>query len=292
MFDSRARGIHFETLKKAIPPVLIKASAKRRAELRETRAQLPGWFTKASNTQPQTLKLAIEALHLRQNERDALFDKVQSIEIFAKNLLAPELQKLDEKFDADNTWLRLYAPKSLGIFGLKTEALTVKTLSLLQAALHNFEYDETRPGYYDASSCFISRPDANGHFEPVVTSVSIDAFARLCRRLNIGEQYQRYLKDFLRPPGNRLVEHLLQQINGAWYKQSLHAAACLAVIKKDIRQSDYDSLMKVVEGHSVIMDGKKQLRFRGLSIMGLRLTGCVLFVPCEAQRYSNGALMA
>ena len=292
MFDSRARGIHFETLKKAIPAVLIKASAKRRAELRETRAQLPGWFTRASNTQQQTLKLAIEALHLRQNERDALFDKVQSIEIFAKNLLAPELQKLDEKFDADNTWLRLYAPKSLGIFGLKTEALTVKTLSLLQAALHNFEYDETRPGYYDASSCFISRPDANGHFEPVVTSVSIDAFARLCRRLNIGEQYQRYLKDFLRPPGNRLVEHLLQQINGAWYKQSLHAAACLALIKKDIRQSDYDSLMKVVEGHSVIMDGKKQLRFRGLSIMGLRLTGCVLFVPCEAQRYSNGALMA
>lgn len=292
MFDSHARGIHFETLKKAIPPVLIKASAKRRAELRETRALLPDWFTKATSSQQQTLKLAIEALHLRQNERDALFDKVQSIETFAKNLLAPELQKLDEKFDADSTWLRLYAPKSLGIFGLKTEALTVKTLSLLQAALHNFEYDETRPGYYDASSCFISRPDANGHFEPVVTSVSIDAFARLCRRLNIGEQYQRYLKDFLRPPGNRLVEHLLQQINGAWYKQSLHAAACLALIKKDIRQSDYDSLIKVVEGHSVIMDGKKQLRFRGLSIMGLRLTGCVLFVPCEAQRYSNGALIA
>lgn len=292
MSDSGARGIHFETLKKAIPHVLIKASAKRRAELRETPPVLPAWFTKASSGQQQTLKDATEALHLRLNQRDALFDKIESIDSFAKKLLEPELQKLDPGFDADNTCLRLYAPKSLGIFGIKSEALTVKTLSLLQAALHNFEYDETRPGFYDASSCFISRPDANGHFEPIATPVSVDVFARLCRRLNIGEQYQRYLKDFLRPPGNRLVENLLNQINGDYLKQSLQTATCLALIKKDIGQSDFNQLLKVVNGDSVVMDGKKQLRFRGLSLMGLRLNGCVLFVPCELQRYSNGPLMA
>lgn len=292
MSDSRARGIHFETLKKAIPPVLIKASAKRRAELREIRPVLPAWFTKASSDQQQTLRDATEALHLRQNQRDALFDKIQSIDSFAKKLLEPELQKLDPSFDADNTWLRLYAPKSLGIFGLKSEALTVKTLSLLQAALHNFEYDETRPGFYDTSSCFISRPDANGHFEPIATPVSVDVFARLCRRLNIGEHYQRYLTDFLRPPNNRLVENLLRQINGAYCKQSLQTAACLALIKKDIGQAEYNQLMKVVKGDSVIMDGKKQLRFCGLSIMGLRLSDCVLFIPCELHRYSTGSIIA
>lgn len=292
MSDSRARGIHFETLKKAIPPVLLKASAKRRAELRETRPVLPGWFTKASSDQQQALQHATETLHRRQNARDALFDKIQSIETFAKNLLEPELHKLDASFDADNTWLRLYAPKSLGIFGLKSEALTVKTLSLLQAALHNFEYDETRPGFYEESSCFISRPDNNGHFEPIVTQVQVDTFARLCRRLNIGEQYQSYLKHFLRPPDNRLVENLLRQINSAYHKQSLQTAACLALVKKDIRQADYDLLMKVVSGDSVIMDGDKQLRLRGLSIMGLRLSECMLFMPCEFQRYSNGALFA
>lgn len=84
MSDSRARGIHFETLKKAIPPVLLKASAKRRAELRETRPVLPGWFTRASSDQQQALQHATETLHRRQNARDALFDKIQSIETFAK----------------------------------------------------------------------------------------------------------------------------------------------------------------------------------------------------------------
>lgn len=292
MSDSRARGIHFETLKKAIPHVLIKASAKRRAELREIRPILPVWFAKASADKQTLLKPAIEALHLRQNERDALFDKIQSIETFAKKLLEPELHKLDPGLDADDTWLRLYAPKSLGIFGLKSEALTVKTLSLLQAALHNFEYDETRPGFYEPNSCFITRPDTNGHFEQINTPVSVDVFARLCRRLNIGEQYQRYLKDFLRPPGNRLVENLLRQINGAYYKQSLQTAASLALIKKDIGQAEYNQLMKVVKGDSVVMDGKKQLRFCGLSIMGLRLTDCVLFIPCELHRYSTGSIIA
>jgi hypothetical protein len=292
MSDSGARGIHFETLKKAIPHVLIKASAKRRAELRETRAVLPSWFTKASSNQKQELKNATEALHLRQNQRDALFDKIQSIETFAKKLLEPELHKLDASFDADNTWLRLYAPKSLGIFGLKSGGMAVKTLSLLQAALHNFEYDETRPGFYELSSCFIRRPDAKGHFETIDTPVSVDTFTRLCRRLNIGEQYQTYLKDFLRPPGNRLVDNLLRQINGDYYKQSLHAAACLALIKKDIGKAEYEQLMKVVKGDSIIMDGNKQLRFCGLSIMGLRLTDCVLFIPCEFHRYSTGSLIA
>ncbi|MFJ2430039.1 NEL-type E3 ubiquitin ligase domain-containing protein [Pseudomonas sp. NPDC087804] len=292
MSDSGAQGIHFETLKKAIPSVLIKASAKRRAELRETPSVLPNWFTKATSHQKDDLKAVTEALHLRQNERDALFDKIQDIETFAKKLLEPELHKLDASFDADATWIRLYAPKSLGIFGIKSGGMAVKTLSLLQAALHNFEYEETRPGFYKESSCFISRPDADGHFETINTAVSVDTFARLCRRLNIGEQYQNYLKDFLRPPGNRLVENLLRQINGAYYKQSLHAAALLALIKKDIGKAEYDQLMKVVRGDSVIMDGNKQVRMRGLSIMGLRLTDCVLFIPSEFHRYSTGSLIA
>lgn len=50
-----------------------------------------------------------------------------------------------------------------------------------------------------ADSSFISQPSASGQFDtlPSVNSkVSIEQFITLCRELDIGAQYQRYLKGF------------------------------------------------------------------------------------------------
>ncbi|WP_166225552.1 NEL-type E3 ubiquitin ligase domain-containing protein [Pseudomonas atagonensis] len=285
-------AIHFQTVKNAIPPALLKASASRRAALKSIKPTLPDWYTQASDDQRAQLKSYTDTLHRLHNERDALFNKIRSIEDFAKDLLLPELQKLDGQLDPDKTWLRLYAPKSLGIFGLKSEALTVKTFSLLQAALHNFEDAETAEGYYDASSGFITPPDHQGHFERFTTSVPVEAFTTLCRRLDVGAQYQTYLKDFLRPANNALADSLLRKNSTEYRQQALKTAAYLALMKKDIDAPDFEHLMKVVNGERIVMDGNKQVRVRSLSIMGLHLSDCLLFIPCERNRYHGGYLIA
>ncbi|RON09423.1 hypothetical protein BK659_10880 [Pseudomonas brassicacearum] len=285
-------GAHFHIIKNAISQQHFQAAADRRAALKQTRPITPPWYDNASQAQKSQLKIFNDALLKSQNEQDRIFKKnLKNIHDFARELLLPELKKLDANLDPDTTWLRLYAPKSLGIFGIKSGGFAVKTFSLLQAALHNFEADEVQPGFFDSSSGFISQPDKRGHFDRVRTSLGIETFTRFCRSLDIGGKYQAYLKDFLRPE-DPFAKSLLQNKVTTHQKNALKAAAYMALVKKDIEQRDYDLLLKVVAGQQKIIEGDKQVFFMSLSVMGLRLSDCMVFMPTVPHRYHHGYVLA
>lgn len=89
---------------------------------------------------------------------------LKSAEDFAAEVLQPALkQRFGVERDVRTTFLRLYVPTSLG-------AATTWTVSLLDAALHNFEASETTAGAYEPHSTFITKPAARGHSKPCQVS--------------------------------------------------------------------------------------------------------------------------
>lgn len=285
-----AKGVHFELIKSKLPDHLINASPVQRQALKATSAILPDWYENASQAQKDTLARYTKELAEAKNDRERLFDKLKSAEQFARDLLIPELKKLDSSLDPDNSWLRLYCPRTLGIFGIKTGAFQVKTFSLLQAALHNFEEDETADDFYGEASRFITRPDHLGHFERLPTRATIGQFTRLCRELDIGRQYQTYLSDFLQPKDS-LAQNFIRLRSTRYKKAAMTAAAYIALLKNDIGQGDFDLVMRVVAGEQTIMEGGKRVHFLGLAIMGKKTRECLAFAPIEFHHYMQSYLI-
>ena len=78
---------------------------------------------------------------------------------FARPLLTQALTSAGYSVPIDQVSVRLYTP-SLDAFGVATGGFSARTLSWLQAALHNFEEPETQERYFAAGSGFITSPDA------------------------------------------------------------------------------------------------------------------------------------
>lgn len=77
--------------------------------------------------------------------------------------VAPLLNNLIKRqyqldLDVHNTFINLYIPNYLPVIGLRESGTTTWRVSLLDAALHNFELHETLPYAYLSGSGYISRP--------------------------------------------------------------------------------------------------------------------------------------
>lgn len=282
-------GRHYDVIKSAIPPHLIDASPDQRAALRQTRPRTPDWYSNASQAQKDQLKASIQASVLSSKKLETYMGKIPALDDFAQPLLEQALQKAGFTLPVNQVFIRLYAPTT-DAFGVGSGAFMVKTLSLLQAALHNFEQPETEAGYFANDSGFITEPDTLGRFEPYATDLTIATFASLCRRLDIGRLYQEELADYLFPDS-----HLSQRVLHGHYinhqKSVLEVDAQIALLKGDIDESAHDLMMRVVKGERQIMSGEHQLWYRYLCVMGFELKGCVVFDLCIKDHYSDAMIV-
>ncbi|PVZ55860.1 hypothetical protein C9422_20550 [Pseudomonas sp. B1(2018)] len=272
------QSIHFDLVRKALPSWLSEASLPRINALKTDRVSIPDWQADATKVLQERLKQSIKLGWNAQNDVDRVFSKLQDVYAFAKPLLQ---QALKERFgvedDVEETWLRLYAPAETSWWVHDfSGGTTSRTVSLLDAALHNFSRDEA----FTQASEFITRPDARGHFSVVQLKhkLSIEQFKSLCRELDIGSRYQQHLRDFLLPH-NRVASNVLRHKVTLSHKTALNIAANMALMKNDIGQDAFD----LVQG---LLDDRKNLRWRGrsvdcynLSMMDIHLTGIVLITP-------------
>lgn len=269
------KSIHHEMIRNAIPPWLATAAPHRVEALKSLRLTLPDWHRNAPETAHRQLKNAVQEHWLAQNSVDRMLSDLQDVYAFAEPLLQ---RALKERFgiedEVKDIWLHLYAPVKgtwwAHDFGSATRS---RTLSLLDAALHNFSSGET----FHADSDFITRPDARGHFttKRFRQPVSIEQFMALCRELDIGAQYERHLKSFLLP-ADALARNVVRYKVINSQKKALAAAASMALMKKDIGTQAHS----VIEG---MLDDRKPLRWHGkpvhyynLSMMDTALTGIVV----------------
>ena len=202
---------------------LGNASGDKRHALKNTRLEFAGWHAEADRSQHAPLQEAMQASWETQNQVDTALATLQSPQAFAAPLLQQALKKqFDVESDVSTTYLRLYIPLTLPVVPLETGGVKPWTVSLVEAALHNFDADENKTTAYSTESTFISQPSATGQFDTLPqlrNQISIAQFIELCRKLDIGKRYQHYLKRFFGFTDAVLKDQLrnkvIKSLNGA-----------------------------------------------------------------------------
>lgn len=269
------KSSHYEQVKKAIPSWLSNASLARINALASVKLTAPDWHAKASPAARLRLQNATKLLWNAQNNVDRALTDLQNVHAFAKPLLQ---QALKDRFgiedDVEQTWLRLYAPANSAWWVRNVlSATTSRTVSLLDAALHNFSRDET----FTHDSEFISRPDAQGHFtvKPIKHRLSIKQFQSLCRELDLGARYEQHLKTFLQPD-NPVASNVLRHQVILSQKTALNVAAQMALMTNDIDRAAADVIRDMLDDrHNVRWNGRP-VSYHNLVMMDAALTGIVL----------------
>jgi Leucine-rich repeat (LRR) protein len=282
--NTEEHGPNTEFIKNAIPDWLIGATPARREAFRQAPTQILDWYKNATVEQRQEVKRLNEASIKSQTALDKIMARVQDIKAFAQPLLAKALyERYNVTLDVNATFLRLMKPLTFGPLHVKVSVFPVLTLSLLDAALHNFEAFENDRGAFDDSSGFVTRPDEHGNTETITTALTTQNFIAVCRTLDIGQKYQDYLKSFLLS-GEPVAEAFLSLKFIACQKDALKAAAYMALVKNDIEPTDYNIILSVIAGETKVMNGNTPVWFWEPVILHKVLTGCLAFVTVEAHR--------
>ncbi|PVZ43698.1 NEL-type E3 ubiquitin ligase domain-containing protein [Pseudomonas sp. CC120222-01a] len=232
-------------------------------------SRLPGWLKQAPVARLHELNHCLQLQQDVQHQLQALFRGLTPLDSFAEALLAPALAERLKRPVAvrqamfDLRWLQRYPvarpeiPISVRIHHFRN--------SLLAAALHNFSYSETLPlGLAEGTRVL----DEQGQPLPL----SAQAFAELCRTLDVGGQYQAYLKRQLTPPGTagEAIADLLER--GQRY--ALEAAVRLAALRGEIDEQVSLRCLAAIRADKGKADGAQPM---GLRLLGKRVNGVVAF---------------
>lgn len=280
--DSLAGNATFSFIAGNVPDWLLNSTALHRDALKQATVPDQPWFHSASSAQRDEMKSALAASWTARQAVDKVFARLTEVEAFAHGLLTAALKdRYDISVDVSSTCLRLY--RSTGMTG----GFEVRTLTLLECCLHNFELKETRPEYYDRASDFITRPSASGEFEvvPIKTRMSVAAFTALCRELDAGTAYQKYLDDFF-DLANPVATTVLKIKVEANEKGTLRLCNGLALIKGDIGHDAHRLVERWAAGDRRLIWNGRAVHCHALTIMGVELTGIVL-VCADLERSSS-----
>ncbi|PTT25506.1 dermonecrotic toxin domain-containing protein [Pseudomonas sp. HMWF021] len=280
-------SIHGKLLVKSMPKWLLDATSERRAQFRNASVRLPSAWSRATPEQRKRLQACFTANFEAQTELDKAFSGLQDIDTFARPRLIKALREhYGVELDKDiPTWITLRKAATYSLFKIQVLPYDVLKLELLQAALHNFEKSEEEEDAFHHSSGFRWRLTAGGSetFFGISLGLQVHEFIQLCRRLDLGGQYQAYMKKFFYQAGPDLQTRFIRS-----QKAALRAAAELALLQGDIDPAEYAMVQSVI-------DGEKSPRLRGhpvwvgdLELNRFRLTGCMTFSIIKADGIKRG----
>ncbi|WP_445181290.1 dermonecrotic toxin domain-containing protein [Pseudomonas sp. McL0111] len=273
---------HYQHLMDAMPSWLRQATPQRREALSKVKPGLPANLKGAAQSHHVELGKLIARQVTSQNRVDQALANLQNPATFAEPLLKAAIKNsfgLD--LDVRKVFLRLYIPTHFPWLRMKTGAARIWTVSLLDAALHNFESGETVADAFEPDSTYIAPPSSIEQFNAlpqILQTMPITAFTRLCRELDIGARYQTYLEKNL-GISNPVAAAILQPKIRESQHTALIAALHMAQMQK-LLASDTHQLILGLLGNSP----RLRLRVQSwgaheLTIMNARLTGILVFAP-------------
>ena len=285
---------HYTPLSNPLPDWLGQVSPKRQQALKQPNGALSAPIKAATPAQHAQMQALIAGYMKAQNAIDQQLEHLQDAKAFAEPILKQALSsRFGQDLDVRSTYLRLYVPVTTPGFPIQTGARTW-TVSLLDAALHNFEARETEDSAFEADSSFISQPNETGQFDTLTqvnARIGIPAFTALCRELDIGSRYTTYLEDNLGVSNPTVAETLPAQIKTS-QEGALRVALQLARMNGDISE-DY---WRVIGG---LLDGVQGLRMDGqpvlchdFSMMSAALPGVLVFAPDLEQARASVSVVA
>ncbi|UBM27004.1 hypothetical protein K8374_08600 [Pseudomonas sp. p1(2021b)] len=200
----------------------------------------------------------------------ALWSGVEKIDVFAKRKLQERMrERYGDAVDIDQLYFRqqyhFISPRSSVWAGrLPLQDSDELDIPLITAALHNFQEKEARPGGQPQRNTLV---DAQGK---AVERPSAVAFAKLCRELDHGQQYQKHLSAILDAPagtGNQDFKSALAELQ----RSSMMVDAFKAYSEKVLSWSELQMLIRLYEsGEPGSLDGlpvvAKQLRAFGCDL--------------------------
>lgn len=284
-------NVHYTTLANTIPAWLKRSPPALHRQLRNWQ-QAPAWLADAIARQPDVARAWAEE-HARHREHQAdvqkLFAHLPDLQSYARAALSDALNARFEPaqpIDVDHTYLidaRLI-DTSNAIDG--RQAVNRATRSLLQCAMHNFDAQAAGEHGMDAPKALLKRSVIVDHRRfmgtvPITNAldISAEAFAELCRNLDIGGGYHALVHAIYYPAATaeRSADEVALEVYqtlgkaevSAW-RQSLHFAR----LKGDIDQGFYDAALATPVDQAPAADAP--LTFSTLSLWEAELTGVIL----------------
>lgn len=240
--------------------------------------QLPDWLTQADAHHREAFR---EALNEQQEAAESLthlLASIPDIEKFALPLLEGALLAggfgeidprsahvvVSEAFPLPSAAEKLYQP-----------SITYTTRqSLLAAALHNFEANETQP--WRQRQAYLV--DENGRR----LALTFERFASLCRTLDIGGRYQTLLNRILKPKAGRSqpadnARIKVQQQFQRGVRSRMRAAVHEGRLKGQLDERDLLRLLPMLTAPPQPAHGKGILTPRQLYLLGKCMVGIIAF---------------
>lgn len=279
------RDLHVDILAQAVPAWLPNLSATRRTALNNVKPDFPAWYKTATAEDHDTLKNRINTAWKTQHQVDQAMANLKSPQNFGAPLLQQLLkQRFGIERDVRTTYLRLYIPLTIPWFAVRSGAARTWTVSLLDAALHNFEAGEV----FEAQSGFITKPTSTGQFDSLPaldTLITVAQFTALCRELDIGGKYQHYLEqffDFKNPVATTSLELKFKQSQVADLSVALQMASMKGDLPDDLSVIRLQRLLSTDDHPGTCYP----LQCYNLTIMSTALTGIVLFAENIGSRHA------
>ncbi|WP_130931011.1 DUF6543 domain-containing protein [Pseudomonas sp. Sample_24] len=273
------KSIHIDFIENSLPEWLVRSPLHRIGALKHARLEIPQWYKSASTDQHQAVASALKESWDSQNAIDEIVTSQESVYAFGKRLLQARLKsRYGIEEDVEQTFVRLYWRKGHIVHGFK-----IRTVSLLDAALHNFASSEV----FHSDSMFITSPDARGHFDvkgATLGAMGIAQFVELCRNLDIGARHSRYLRSLLLPLDG-LGERILQRKIIKSQKAAMSTAAHLALMKRDIDESAHAVVMGIINEQRNVYWAGKRISTYNLEMLGVVLSQIVVISATD--RSSN-----
>ncbi|WP_460124746.1 dermonecrotic toxin domain-containing protein [Pseudomonas sp. S2_C03] len=272
------RSIHAPLLEQSIPYWVNQATPQHLHALKSANAPLPAWYREASRQQRKAFDESLVAHFIAQNQWSRSMAGLQDIQAFAEPRLREHLKaEFDVDLDVNHTFLHLLKPIEVGrVIPIEVGSFEVSQRTLLQAALHNFEEAECELDAYHRASGFVVKSAQSGRFEALGTPMTVSRFIHACRVLDIGGQYQQYLKAFVYPDASATQHAMREQFNTV-QKTALRTAAERALLQKDIEPEDYTSILAIIQGERNPRQGEKRIGLCEMTLMNRPLTGCIGF---------------
>lgn len=282
-------SIHADFLEKTVPQWLVDATPARKSALKKATPVVPDSYKTLSPEQRKALNASVKASVIAQVQLDSTIATFKDVDAFARPLLLNALKdQYQVEVDVDTTLLCLRRALQISALEVEIDSFEFLKLSMLQACLHNFEAWECRSGAYHSTSGFMREITNGDTFESATLDLTVSQFMTLCRSLDIGAQYQTYLKGFFAPvdasPEPPLRQHFI-----ASQKANMKAAAEHALVTGDIEPADHAMILSVVNGNLYPTLGSKRVWPLDMSLMKKRLVGCVYFAIGDA--YSDELIL-
>jgi len=279
--SNETTSIHGDLLEQLSPDWLTDATDQRRSALKTAGTRMPAWFEQAPAEKQQALQQSFTASFIAQTRLDKTMSALQDIDSFAAPLLTRALkERFSVDLDVNKTLICLRKPLKVSALEVEFGDFEAMKLSLLQAALHNFEASECEEGAFHHTSGFMTETSTPGEFQALAVNLTIRQFLTLCRSLDIGAQYQTCVQAFFQAPTPPGQTSLCEQFIAS-QKAALRAAAEMALLKQDIQPEDYTMILAVINGERCPWVGKKQVWLQDLQLMKRRMTGCIVFTFAE-----------